>query len=488
MAEKSLKRNAFYSILRTIMSLLFPLITFPYASRILLPEGTGKVNFANSIIGYFGMLASLGIGTYGIREAAKVRHDKRLLSQFTMELFIINLLSTLVAYILLYIAIIAVPKFHEYRMLLYMTSITILFTTMGISWFYSAVEEYGYIALRSVVFQVVSIVLLFSFVKKKEDYIIYASIGVVSSVGSNIFNLIHARKFISFSGIRKLELKKHLKPVFVLFGSSLAISVFTLLDTSMLGFLSTDVEVGYYSAATKLTRMIRDLFPAVFTVLFARLSIYAERTEDKERYESLVFNMLNFIICFALPIISGLFLLGKPILVLLSGVAFLPALPAMYVMVPVILFSATAGFLGGSVLNSLSKEKWYLYTVIAGAFINFTLNYLLIPHHGAFGAGVATVATELALMTCYVIQLRELIPFKKLAKPFGQSCFACIVMTAILYLIKDCLFSGFLQILMMTCIGITVYFFVLLLFKNYFVMQIIEIVKNKITRNKHDAV
>ena len=121
MAEKSLKKNAFYSVLRTIMSLLFPLITFPYASRILLPEGTGKVNFANSIINYFGMLASLGIGTYGIREAAKVRHDKQRLSQFTVELFTINLLSTLIAYILLYISIVVVPKFHEYRMLLYMT-------------------------------------------------------------------------------------------------------------------------------------------------------------------------------------------------------------------------------------------------------------------------------------------------------------------------------------------------------------------------------
>ena len=374
MAEKSLKKNAFYNILRTIMSLLFPLITFPYASRILLPEGTGKVNFANSIINYFGMLASLGIGTYGIREAAKVRHDKQRLSQFTVELFTINLLSTLIAYILLYISIVVVPKFHEYRMLLYMTSVTIIFTTMGISWLYSAVEEYGYIALRSVVFQVVSIILLFTFVKRKEDYLIY----VISSVGSNIFNIIHARKFISFTGLRRLELKKHVKPIFVFFGSTLAISVFTMLDTSMLGFLSTDAEVGFYSAATKLTRMIRDLFPAVFTVLFARLSVYAGKTEEQDKYKNLIFNMLNFILCFALPIMVGLFLLGKPILILLSGTAFLPALPAMYVMIPVILFSSTAGFLGGTVLNSLSKEKMYLYTVIAGACVNFVLNYFLI--------------------------------------------------------------------------------------------------------------
>lgn len=480
MAEKSIKKNAFYSVIRTIMSLLFPLITFPYASRILLPEGTGKVNFANSIISYFGMLASLGIGTYGIREAAKVRHDKRLLSQFTMELFTINLLSTLVSYILLYIAIITVPKFYEYRMLLYMTSITIIFSTMGISWLYSAVEEYGYIALRSVIFQIVSIILLFSFVKEKDDYVLYAGIGVVSSVGSNIFNLLYAKKFISFEGIKKLELKKHLKPIFVLFGSTLAISIFTILDTSMLGFLSSDKEVGYYSAATKLTRMIRDLFPAVFTVLFARLSIYAVQEEKKEKYESLVFNMLSFIICFSIPIISGLFLLGKPVLILLSGEAFLPALPAMYVMIPVILFSSTAGFLGGSVLNSLSKERWYLNTVIAGAFINFVLNYLLIPHYGALGAGVATVITEFILMLCYILQLKNMIPFRKLAKPFFESLGACLLMTVVLCFIKDYLFNGLLQIVFVTGIGIIIYFSVLLLFKNYFAMQILEIVRSKL--------
>lgn len=484
MAEKSLKKNAFYNILRTIMSLLFPLITFPYASRILLPEGTGKVNFANSIVNYFGMLASLGIGTYGIREAAKVRHDKQQLSQFTIELFTINLLSTLIAYILLYIAIILVPKFHEYQMLLYMTSITIVFSTMGVSWLYSAVEEYGYIALRSVVFQVVSIILLFTFVKRKEDYLIYAGIGVISSVGSNIFNIIHARKFISFTGLRRLELKKHIKPIFVFFGSTLAISVFTMLDTSMLGFLSTDAEVGFYSAATKLTRMIRDLFPAVFTVLFARLSVYAGKTEEQDKYKNLIFNMLNFILCFALPIMVGLFLLGKPILILLSGTAFLPALPAMYVMIPVILFSSTAGFLGGTVLNSLSKEKMYLYTVIAGACVNFVLNYFLIPSYGAFGAGIATVVTECILMFCYILQLHKLIPFRRLTKPVAQSCFACLVMTLILYFVKDYLFSGFLQILLTTGIGIVIYFFVLLLFKNYFVMQIFEIIKNKVARTK----
>jgi len=215
MTEKSLKRNAVFNVLKTIISLLFPLITFPYASRILMPIGIGKINFSNSIISYFGIIASLGISTYGIREAAKRKHDKILLSQFTFELFVLNLISTFIAYILLFVAIFFIPKFIEYRTILIVCSTTIIFTTIGIDWLYSALEEYGYIAIRSVLFQILSIILLFSFVKTPDDYIKYAAISVVSSVGANICNIFHARKFLSFKSLKKINIKQHVKPVLI---------------------------------------------------------------------------------------------------------------------------------------------------------------------------------------------------------------------------------------------------------------------------------
>lgn len=173
-SQKSLKLNAFFNVIKTITSLIFPLITFPYASRILLAEGIGKVNFSFSIISYFSIIANLGIGTYGIREAAKIRENKILLSKFVYEVLIINLISTFIAYLLLMFSFFLIPKFHEYKPLLLISSSNLLLTTIGISWLYQAVEEYGYITIRTVIFQIVSIVLLFLFVKDKNDYIIYA--------------------------------------------------------------------------------------------------------------------------------------------------------------------------------------------------------------------------------------------------------------------------------------------------------------------------
>ncbi len=140
--QKSLKKNAILNTIKTLMSLIFPFITFPYASRILLLEGLGKVNFALSIISYFAIISSLGIENYGIREVAKLRDDNIQLSQFSKEIFFINMVSTVVAYILLFVAISLVPKFREYKTLLYVTSATILFTMLGMNWLYSVLVRY----------------------------------------------------------------------------------------------------------------------------------------------------------------------------------------------------------------------------------------------------------------------------------------------------------------------------------------------------------
>ena len=195
MSQKSLKTNAFLNTLKTVLTLFFPLITFPYSSRVLGPENIGKVNFAQSVVSYFAIIASLGISTYATREAAKVRDDREKLSQISSEIFIINLISTVIAYVLLVASLIFVRKFDDYRLLIIICSTLIVFTTVGMGWLYQAVEDYLYITVRSLAFQIISVILLFTLVKSKDDYLWYASINIISNVGANILNFIHARKY-----------------------------------------------------------------------------------------------------------------------------------------------------------------------------------------------------------------------------------------------------------------------------------------------------
>ena len=167
--EKSLKINMILNAIKGIMSIVFPLISFPYVSKILGVENIGKYNFSNSIINYVVLFAGLGIATYAIREGARLRNKKEEIEKFSSEMFSINIISTVVAYIGLFILLIIVPKFHEYTSLLIILSLQVIFKTIGIEWIYSIYEDYAYITLRSIIFQVLSLILLFLFVKTQND-------------------------------------------------------------------------------------------------------------------------------------------------------------------------------------------------------------------------------------------------------------------------------------------------------------------------------
>ena len=193
---KSLKKNAFFNFVKCFMNIIFPIISFPYASRILLPQGIGRVNFANSVIEYFLIIAELGISTYAAREAAKIRDDKEKLNKFAREIFTINIFSTVFSYTLLLFSLIFVDKFSEYRTLLIICSTKVLFTTAGIAWLFTAMEDFGYITMRSIAFQVLSLIFLFAFVHDSGDVYQYAAMGVFSNVGSYLTFSIHESTLI----------------------------------------------------------------------------------------------------------------------------------------------------------------------------------------------------------------------------------------------------------------------------------------------------
>ena len=470
MAEKSLKKNAVFSFIKSFMNLAFPVVTFPYASRILMPEGIGRVNFANSIVSYFSMLAGLGIASYATREAAKIRQDKVLLSKFSKEVFFINLASTFISYVLFFIALFCIPKFSEYRTLLIVCSTTIVFTTIGMGWLYSALEEFRYITIRSIFFQFVSLIFLFLFVRTEKDYIQYALFGIVSSVGSNICNFIYARKFIDFNIKTRLEIKPHLKPIFTFFGMALVTSVYIMLDTAMLGFLSGDVEVGYYSAATKLNKMVLGILTAVTAVLLPRLSRYAEK-KDESSFDLLVEKAMCVVVLLGLPCSVGVILLAEPLVLLFSGNAYLPAVLPMQVISPIILIISVASLTGTQMLPAMNKEKIALASYCLGAVTNVTMNYLLIPRYGALGAAIGTVGAEAMVTGFQIIILGRSLLKKGIIVNLLQSIVATVGMGISVYFVVSHVEHVLLQIGMGVLAGVCVYAMLLFVLRNrYFVL------------------
>ena len=405
---KSLRKNSFFSFFNAFTTLLFPLITFPYASRILHPEGIGKNNFAVSIEGYFAMLAGLGISSYATREAAKLRENKFEFSKFCKEIITINLISMIISYALLVTLLFTVPKFEQYRLIILVRSMNIFFSTIGLEWLYRAEEDFKYITLRSFIFKIAGLIFLFIFVRDQDDIVEYTFFGILTSVASNICNLFHSTKYIDYKIKCKLEITKHLKFIFTFFGMVVITSLYTILDTSLLGFLSDDFQVGLYTAATKLNKISLTLITSLTAVLLPRLSHYAKNNE-KEKIIELSQKSASIIILLSLPIIVGLIFLAKPLTLIFSGKEYLQAIPAMNIISPIVFFISLSSLIGGQIFASINKEKLTLISTTIAAVINITMNLIFIPKYGAVGAAIGTVIAEFCVTFFQVICIRKYI-------------------------------------------------------------------------------
>ena len=248
---RSVKFNFAMNVILTASTMIFPLITFPYISRILLPAGVGKVNFATSVVSYFSMIAMLGVPVYGVRACAQVRDNKEELSRTVQEILFINLIMGSVIYIFYFLALWNIARLREDSALFYVMSTTIFFNVIGVEWLYKGLEQYSYITARSIVFKFIGLLLMFILVRDKEDYVIYAAITIVAGVGSNILNFFYLRNYIDLHPVGHYHIRRHLKAVIVFFLMSVATTIYTNLDTVMLGFMKNDAEVGYYTAAVK---------------------------------------------------------------------------------------------------------------------------------------------------------------------------------------------------------------------------------------------
>ena len=278
MKEKhSVAFNFVMNFILTTSSLVVPLITFPYVSRVLLPVGNGKVASATAIVSYLSMICMLGIPTYGIRVCAQVRDDKEKLSRTVQEILIINVVMMAAVYLAFGASLYLIPQFAEDRTLLVIMSSAILLNVIGVNWLYSALEEYAYITVVSLAFKVASVVLMFLFVRSQEDYLIYGGITILSNVGSYVLNFFRLGRYITLRPMGNYNLRRHLKPIGVFCAMTVATSIYTNLDVVMLKFISGDEQVGYYNVGVKVKTIVAGLVTSLGAVLLPRLSYYIEK-------------------------------------------------------------------------------------------------------------------------------------------------------------------------------------------------------------------
>ncbi|MCR0457077.1 flippase [[Clostridium] innocuum] len=470
---QTVKKNFIMNFILTAANFIFPIVTFPYVSRILLAEGTGKVAFAASIASYFSMIAALGIPTYGIRACARIRDDKDKLNKTVQELLIIHMSATSLALMFYFISVFIVPELYKEKTLMLINSLSIILNVFGVNWLYQALEQYSYITYRSIFFKIISIILMFFFIHQKSDYIIYGGIAIFANAGSNILNFIRLRKLINFKKVESYSFLVHIRPILVFFAQSVAITVYTNLDTVMLGFMQSDIEVGYYNAAIKIKTILLSLVTSLGTVLLPRLS-YCIQKNDKIQFQTLISKSIRFVFIIALPLTIFFILFAKETLIVLSGRDFVGATLAMQIITPTILLIGLSNITGIQILTPLGKEKIVVYSVTFGAILDLIVNYICIPRLGAAGASLGTLIAEFSVLAVQIMytskQLHEVKCGFKIFKIIISCLFASILVLFI-NLFTD--FTVFFSLFVYAILFFGSYVICLILLKEEFVVDYI---------------
>ena len=392
----TLKKNIFYSGILTTANYIFPLITYPYVSRVLGVANIGVCNFVDSIINYFLILSVLGIGAVGIREIAKNRGDKQSLQSAFSRLFTINTISTAIALVVLLVAIYTVPKLQENAELMWIGVLKLVFNYLLIEWFFKGLEDFKYVTNRTIAVRLIYILAVFLFVKDTNDVSVYYLLTVGTIVINALLNLIYARKHVKFT-LTFSSLKEYTKSICILGVYSVLTSLYTTFNVAYLGFVSSDVEVGYYTTSTKIHTIILMAFTAVTGVMMPRMaSILAEKRYDE--YEKLIKKSVYVLLIFAIPCLLFIELFAPLIINIIAGSGYEGAIVPLRIIAPLVLIIGLEQILIVQSLVPMGNDKAVLINSIIGAVVGTVANFVIVPHLASVGSAIVWLISEIAVL------------------------------------------------------------------------------------------
>ena len=427
--------------------MLFPFLTSMYVARVILPADIGEIAYAQNIVSYFSILAFLGIPTYGVREIAKVRNSKNELSTVFSELFLINLISSVIFSLAYYTLIFITPSFREHIALYSIMGITVILNMLNISWLYEGLEEFGFISLRNAVFKLIMFMLVVYSVRSRQDVLRYVAITVLclSEAGNNIINVVHANRYLRFQR-KNLNLVRHLRSIFILAAVNLAIEIYTLIDTTMLGIISAKENVAFYYYASKINKILLQITNTVTMVLVPRISLYYKEHKMNE-FNQLLTKTLKIIIITSVPMIIGLQFTSDFLFSHFFGSSYTVSAAVERILCFVLAISPVGYLLGSRVMLVSNNESKMTICVGTGAIVNIVGNYFLIQKYNEFGAAIASVISESIVMLMYIYQGKKVFRLYEFKTTILKVIIAGICEIAVLLFCNQILYESWEKIL-----------------------------------------
>lgn len=467
-------KNYILYIVNNSLSLVFPIITFPYISRVLGPSKLGMVNFVQAYGYYFIHLASFGINSYGIRELSKVRNNSAKSDIIANEIFNLNLFFSILSTILYFVIVFSVKKFFENILLFCIYSIVILTDFASLVWILQSFDDYKFTAIRDFIVKIISVVLIFLLVKNENDYPIYMLAITLTDMGARIFNIFYIKNHYLKLRVNKkfLNFKKHIKSMFTLFFFRFVNGVSSYLDKLMIGFMITYASVGIYTAGVKFPLLLAPIVEAIGIVVFPKINISAN-DNCNEYFNNLKMNY-DAILMLAIPMFVGFFLVSPKIILLFAGKNYYDSIIISRIMSLIIVLCPLGDMIGSKILLINNKDKELLICSFIVAFSNLILNLIFIPLYGNIGAAIASIFSYIVSIISRYYFAYNIVRFNLFSLRFLKYVLFTVPFIVLYLFFKDLINYSIFSILIFVFISILIYIIELGFSKDYLFKIIIS--------------
>ena len=473
-----IKKNYIFSVVYQLLNMLLPLLTVPYVSRVLQPEGVGTYAYTDSIAQYFILIGMLGIGMYGNRMTAIVREDKKKLSQTFFSIYLLQLTLSIVS--LAGYLIFIYFFMNEYKIIAFWQVIALLGSAIDCSWLFHGLEQFKKIVIRNIVVKIAGLLAIFTFVKNHDDLVLYTIIMGLSSFMGQLIMWFYVRNYVEKVTINIHSILHHVKPTFVYFLPEIAWQVYFVINKTLLGVFSNTAEVGIYDYADKIMKVALAVITSLGIVMLPRMANMWQHG-DIEKAKIFMIKSLQFSTLIAVGIAFGLAGTAKEFIPWYLGGEFIGSIDVLIILSPAVLIMAWSNVFGSLYLVPLGKMKVYTISLYIGLMTNLILNYLLIKNHGGLGAAISTLCAELAVTSFQLFFVRNLLNFKRLVPKTIYYLISGIIMYVMLRSLGEYLGSSIITTIIQVSTGCLLYFGMVILFelltKDKFILEELEKLK-----------
>lgn len=478
MSGKSIKKNYILNLMYQILSILTPVITAPYLSRVLGADGIGVVSLAENHVSYFVLFACMGVYTYGRREISYVQDDKDKRSVIFWNATLMKAMFSVVCIAAYFVY----AFFARNTMLALVFSMYIVAELVDITWFYQGIEEFGKIVGRNTFFKVLNIIYIFVFIKDSGDILLYATGIAGFLLLSNLSLWLMIPNFLTKVSIKDINPFKGMTVMLALFIPTIAIQIYTAIDKTMIGIITgSDFENGYYEQAMKISKIVLTIVTALGTVMIPRIGHHFSNG-DTDKVKELMLRSYRFVWFLGLPLSVGLFLCAPNMVPWFFGSDFLPAIPLLQILSILVVVIGLSNVTGIQYLVPTRQEKYYTISVVTGAVVNLILNIFLIARYQAVGAAIASVIAEMTVTLTQLIFIHKEISIFAILAQGVKYFIAVILMTVILEPMMIFLSPSVINTILMVLAGMFVYIGTLLITRDKFLTDNIKILIDKVRR------